>query len=462
MIRIDILPDDVLLEIFDFHATVDMTSRYYDKRRTEAWQSLVHVCRRWRSIVFGSQRRLDLKLYCSPETPVKDTLDVWPALRLVIEGAPASPSGTDNIIAALEQSGRVRHVNLNLTSQESEQVMASMQVSFPELVDLRLMSYGKTPVIPDSFLGGSAPRLQLLVLSSISFPGLSKLLSSATHLAHLDLHRIPHSGYIPPQAIVAVISVLSSLEELHLGFESFQSRPNWESQTLPPPKRSILPALSRFSFKGTTKYLEEFMTHIDSPQLVHMHITFFNRIDFECPRLGQFIGYTPTLMAPDEAHVQFYHRTASVTLRSQTSKFHRGDLLIHISCREPDRQLLSIKQVCNSAFHTLPVEDLYIEHRCLRLFWKDDAIESALWLQLLLPFTVVKNLYLSNEFALGITDALKEHVGGRMTEVLPSLQNIFVEELQPSGSLQEIILQFVAAQHLFSDHPIAISVWDKD
>ena len=61
----------------------------------------------------------------------------------------------------------------------------------------------------------------------------------------------------------------------------------------------------------------------------------------------------------------------------------------------------------------------------------------------------------------GITDALKELVGGRITEVLPSLQNIFVKGLQPSGSFQENIGQFVAARQL-SDHPIAISVWDKD
>jgi hypothetical protein len=82
-------------------------------------------------------------------------------------------------------------------------------------------------------------------------------------------------------------------------------------------------------------------------------------------------------------------------------------------------------------------------------------------LDLLLPFTAVKNLYLSKEFAPGIAAALQELVGGRITEVLPSLQNIFVEGLEPSGPFQENIGQFVAARQL-SGHPIAISVWDKD
>jgi hypothetical protein len=152
--------------------------------------------------------------------------------------------------------------------------------------------------------------------------------------------------------------------------------------------------------------------------------------------------------------------TASVTLRYRTHQ--RLSSEISISCREPDWQLSSVEQVCNSS---LPppstVEDLYIEHRYSQLVWKNDAIENTLWLQLLLPFTAVKNLYLSKEFAPGIAAALQELVGGRITEVLPSLQNIFVEGLEPSGPFQENIGQFVAARQL-SDHPIAISDWDKD
>jgi hypothetical protein len=90
----------------------------------------------------------------------------------------------------------------------------------------------------------------------------------------------------------------------------------------------------------------------------------------------------------------------------------------------------------------------------------NDAIENTLWLQLFLPFTAVKNLYLSEEFAPGIAATLQELVGGRVTEVLPSLENIFVKGLEPSGPFQKNIGQFVAARQI-SGHPIAISVWDE-
>ena len=196
-----------------------------------------------------------------------------------------------------------------------------------------------------------------------------------------------------------------------------------------------------------------------TPQLYELEITFFNQIDFDCPRLAQFINCTPKLRALDKTHVQFDDRIVRVKLQHWRSLFGLDDLRISISCREPDWQLSSIEQVCNSLLHPLStVEDLYIEHQYSQLVWKDDAIENTLWLQLFLSFTEVKNLYLSKEFAPGIAAALQELVGGRIMEVLPSLQNIFVEGLESLGPFQKNIAQFVAARQL-SDHPIAISVW---
>src|SRR6266852_2410090 len=155
MIRIDILPDDVLLEIFDFY--VRMSLMCGGKTRIEAWQSLIHVCRRWRSLVLGSPRRLNLRLCCSPETPTRDTLDIWPALPIIVDGHMAISPATDNILAALGQNNRVCRVSLfDIAGWQMEQVLAAMQVPFPELTDLRLWSRDETlPVIPDSFLGGS-------------------------------------------------------------------------------------------------------------------------------------------------------------------------------------------------------------------------------------------------------------------------------------------------------------------
>jgi hypothetical protein len=242
--RIDVLPDDILLIIFDFYMIMDLSDDG-GKAEMEAWQSLVHVCRRWRSLILASPRRLNLRLVCTPETLTRDTLDTWPALPLIVGGGMARSSSTDNIIAALEQSNRVCEVDLDLAGWQLEEVLAAMRVPFPELKYLQLFSDVSDdetlPVIPvpDSFLGGSAPRLRILELYRIPFPGLPNLLLSATQLVFLGLYDIPDSGYIPPEAMVALLSVLSSLESLSLEFRSAQSRPDWETRTLPPyPPRS--------------------------------------------------------------------------------------------------------------------------------------------------------------------------------------------------------------------------------
>jgi hypothetical protein len=146
--------------------------------------------------------------------------------------------------------------------------------------------------------------------------------------------------------------------------------------------------------------------------------------------------------------VEFDDNFAAVGLSS-------GALGITISCRAPDWQLSSIEQVRHSSLHPLfTVEVLHIENRQRQPVWKNDVIENTLWVQLLLPFTAVKNLYLKEEFAPGIVAALQELVGGRITEVLPSLRNIFVKGLEPLGPFQENI-----ARQL-SNHTITIFEWD--
>jgi hypothetical protein len=279
------------------------------------------VCRRWRSLVFGSPRRLNLHLLCTPETLTKDTLDIWPALPLLVVAGKALAANTDNVIAALGQNNRVRDVHFwDLANRHFEKVLVAMQVPFPELTSMWLMSHDKTLLaIPDSFLGGSAPRLRSFTLSGIPFPGLPKLLLSATHLVTLQHTRVPHSGYISPEAIVALISVLSSLEILSLGFESPQSRPDGEGRNIPPPERSIVLALTCICFRGVTEYLEELVTRIDTPQLDNVDITFLSHIGFDCPRLVQFIDRTPKLRALGEVWVQFDDCNAFVKLRSRTS-----------------------------------------------------------------------------------------------------------------------------------------------
>jgi hypothetical protein len=200
------------------------------------------------------------------------------------------------------------------------------------------------------------------------------------------------------------------------------------------------------------------VARIDTPGLHWLSITFFNDIDFDVPELIQFI--TRKFEAPENVHVVFDSRTACVQLRSVASNFFVFE--VNILCREPDWQLSSMAQICTMSLPYLSTtENLFIyEPAHSQLDWKD-GIENIEWLELLLPFTAVKNLYLSEQFAPRIAPALQETTGGGTTEVLSTLQNLYLEGFQPSESVQEGIAQFISARQLTS-HPVAISVWDRD
>ena len=334
-----------------------------------------------------------------------------------------------------------------------------MQQPFPELTYLSLHRdfRGDTVVVPDSFLGGSAPSLRNLSLSGIPFPGLPKLLLSATHLVDLCLDYVPHSGFISPEAMVTALSSLISLEYLTLKFQSPRSFPDQASRRPPPSTRCVLPVLTRFWFKGVTEYLEDLVACIDVPRLDKLETTFFNDIVFDAPQFMQFISRTPTSRALEKAHITLWHDDANLDVSSQTSG--DGEINVKILCRGLEWQVSSLEQVCTSCLPSLPMlEDLYIhEYPHSPLDWKDDT-ENGLWLQLLHPFTAAKNLYVSEQYVLYIGSALQELVEGRTTEVLPALQNIFLEGLESSAPVQEGIGKFVAARQA-AGRPIAVFSW---
>ena len=458
---IDILTGDVLLEILNFYL-----AKAYPFKPDNRWQKLVHVCRKWRNVIFESPRRLNLQLVCSHRTPVREMLDIWPLLPIMVHsmhpiGHSTYPTlGPDNVVAALEHNDRIRQITLTLSNSLSKSIFEATQEPFPALAALILFGVRAeaAPVIPDLFLGGSAPRLRFLLLEHILFPGLSKFLISTTDLVNLHLGCILHSGYISPEAMANCLSVLTRLYALSLEFESPRSRPNRERRPLSQLTRSVLPRLTEFHFAGVGEYLEDLVARIDSPRLVRLGINLFHQLIFDTPQLMQFITRTPELKVYDQAHVYFSNSDVRVIFPQTPSDWDNG-LKLEISCKQPEWQLSAMAQIFSSSFPQSlihKVERLYIRERSYSGFlWQDD-IENSQWLELLHPFTAVKSLHLCKEFAPRFTPSLQELIGERTTEVLPALQSLSLEELHPSGPFEDPIGKFVAARQLFN-LPIAVS-----
>jgi len=408
--------------------------------------------------------------------PCEGDVEVWPALPIAVwESFPETSleDGVENIFAALEHSDRIHEINFQrIPSSLLERYIEMMQVPFPVLTSLELMSSDDEwpPVqaaIPDSFLGGLAQRLRLLNLNGIPFPALRKLLLTATDLVKLSLWRIPHSAYVSPGALVTCLSSLVRLRSLTLGFLSPRSRPDGATRRPPPLIRAILPDLVYLEFKGTSEYLEDLVTRVDTPHLNETHVTFLNQLVFDTPRFHQFLSRAEQFESPNRADVTFDTRNVVVSLSpSMTIVDPEEDagILFRISCTDLDWQLSSVTQVCTPSLPPLStLEHLYIrlttsqrQQKQLQLDIEDDQ-----WPEFFQPFSAVKNLYLSEEIMLSVARALRELSGESVTEVLPALQDIFLEGVEPLGPVQEAIGTFVAARQLHGNL-IAVHDWDGE
>jgi len=330
-VTIDILPDDVLLKIFDYYVAEATEVGEY-----EGWQVLAHACQKWRYVVLWSPLRLNLRILCSARTPVRSKLAVWPPLPIVIAqyGRLTSKCSEDNINAALGHNDRIYKVNLAIPSSLLERVFPAMQKTFVALEDLGLNAIDDmAPVVSDSFLGGSAPHLRHLWLTRIPFPFpvLRRLLLSAPNLVILTLCDIPHSGYFSPEAMVTCLSALTRLKLLYIEFESPRSRPPREGRR-PPPTRSILPVLIDLRFIGVSEYLEDLVTRIDAPLVDFLDIKFFHQLILDTPQLVHFISRSPKLKAYDEARVIFSDSRATITLTKRDNL----EVKMGVSCKPSD------------------------------------------------------------------------------------------------------------------------------
>ena len=124
---IDILSDDIFREIFAFclRTVPDPYWFLHAWEHMKAWQGLVHVCRRWRQIIYASPLYFNLQLYCANHTPFVKKVGRWPEFPLVVRYH--IPEDEDDLIAALKHPDRIHRVDLDITSLYWGEVFELMQ-----------------------------------------------------------------------------------------------------------------------------------------------------------------------------------------------------------------------------------------------------------------------------------------------------------------------------------------------
>jgi hypothetical protein len=287
------LPEEILLEMFAFYVFGSDSN----------WQTLVHVCRRWRSIVFAAPRRLDLKLLCTSRTPARTTLDIWPALPIIVWVHGEDDRINDNVLAALEKRDRIFEVDVDqVWGGEIKELAEAMQVTFPALTHLDIYSAIDTASFPESVLGGSAPKLRSLRLVDIAFPALPNLLLSCPGLVSLSLVHIPYSEHIFAAMVDSFFS-LTRLEHLQIEVSLSQPRPDGASRRLPTLTHIpvVFPILNKLILNGEMEYLDQLLAHIEAPHLNDTRLVFFDSRSLESmhitfPALPRLLLASPGLV----------------------------------------------------------------------------------------------------------------------------------------------------------------------
>ncbi|KAH9983247.1 hypothetical protein BJV74DRAFT_627584 [Russula compacta] len=461
---IEMLPDDVLLEIFDHHRLAALD---YSLFETWEWHRLAHVCQRWRSIIFASPRRLDLRLVYTYRKPVRKTIDCWSALPISIWYPrqvlyhPLPPSDEDNVIAALQYPDRIREINLTLTRSLLAKLTPLIQDSFPMLEYLQLGSREMLEplvlpplVLPSSFLGEFTPKLRHLNLDRTAFPTLPRLLLSATDLLSLRLYEIPNAGYFSPEALVTGLDATPNLKFLEIYFLHPTSSPGQDSpRPFPRATRAALPALTEFQFKGDIEYLEDLVSRIDAPSVEHFSATLFDqRMLFELPQLAQFIGRSEALKSsPHQTSIWLWQRGFSITHHSGHPS-PGGAFQLQISCYELAQQVTLLTHICKQLSLLLSsVERLDIEaDPALPNAW--DETDTTQWLELLSPFSQVRKLELIGTLVTSISSALGQSAGKLGREVLPSLRDLHLRDTFISPPIESSIAAIRLSSHTVSVH----------
>ena len=448
------LPEDILLEIFDFYRLEEEQSRSWhnprDLREQEypwGWHRLAHVCRKWRHVISMSSRRLDLRILCTGRAPIETILSSWPNLPLWVRYRDRKSKSLPNtVMIALRRLHRVCEIDLVLPSLLIGPIIEIIQEPLQALEYIQITAEratGPPMVVREALLGGSAPLLRQMTLDGIAFPfpSIRQVLLSTKNLVQLNLSNIPNDVYFSPDDLVTGLTTLVQLQQLAVGFLSPTSSP-LASMTRPP-QRTTLPSLTYLCFRGETEYLEEFVARVDLPALGGFYADLFNDVFFEIPQLCQFIPHLNQLRSSTSISIE--HSRESVCLHFyQDNEAGFGECVLSILCERLDWQLSSVAQIASQLSPFLPsVDYLYINVDADAHFSAEERdVDASQWLELFRPFTHVTKVCVMNDLVPDIAQALA--MENLVAGVLPELTLLRLLGYHSSPSAAKAAEQFIA------------------
>ena len=468
---IHILDDDSLLIIFFFCRLVlfaeDEVDYLFDFHREECvhgrwWYKLIHICSRWRYLVFASASYLRLCLVCTYGTPVADVLAHSPPLPLIIDYRTREFAAEDEegIILALQHRDRVCRINLDIPMPNVQKVLLTMDDVFPTLEYLNigpLIKDNMCSVLPKTF---QAPHLRHLILFNFAIPIRSPSLTTAVGLVTLYLDWIHQSAYFPPNDLLQRLSLMPQLEVLGIGFHSPVPNREVEMQLLDTPTMThiTLPNLRWFYFRGISAYLEALLPRMTTPLLEKLEIIFFNQLTFSFTHFLQFISTRENLrfhstdfwFTPRALGMEVYpdHGAKTYALR------------VDVLCAHLDWQVASAAQISDAlrtAFSAVERITLRYRRRFARLEDRKNAADRTHWRELLRSFGNVKTLRVADDdLIMPVSNCLRPDDEESPMELLPELKELKYGNITSRSDTGLEFTSFIDAREK-AGHPVTLT-----
>ncbi len=468
--KLDIFPGDILLEVFDFCRLGARAGETQDDENfLNWWHELVHVCQRWRQLIFTSLHRLNVQLLCTCETPSRNKLGCWPSIPITLNVKGLrnlNPTEEDNLSTAFEHADRVCSVTLNVTQRQLRKVVKMMLKPFPVLKHLRVKTFNGSML---SFPSGFPPGLRELDLSGTFPPPLPSILSLLSDLVHLHLHDLPMIGHVSPEAMVTGLAVMTKLESLTIEFE-FISHGRCPLPAQDFGAQAVLPTLTQFQFRGVHEYLKDLVAKLDTPRLFDLTVIIVNMCTWphysvvqQFPQLFQFIG-----RAEDLKLAQFRHARAEIHDSCSFIRFDNaqtgqhpiqltlgevklGSSPLYYNQLQPIEALLSQASAIISSVQHLSITQLHQRTKCAT-YW-----DCAKWLRFLQVhlFDDVETLHIGRQFTDHFVHVLNGLSNELVAEVLPALHLLNFEG-KPQKMVKQLLIQFIEKRRSIGRPPLTV------
>ena len=383
------LPDEVLLDIFDFYRQgVDSYDQWREKY---VWLDLAHACRRWRAVIFASSLRLDLGITVGPTKPDGIETILSGPLPILIDYKGMYEETTSNALwrmrAALKHHDRVRGIFFEGTSAWLNEFFRATNHSFPILERLTLgLTYGDELKLPDTFLGGqdlSDLHLRHLKLKRFSLRSIIRFLSSTSTLTGLHLEVDTAFGISPETSLLACLQGMPCLSSLDLTISLKSPSP------VSTPGHKDIVTLSKlicFHYIGHSVFLDGVVAGLSAPSLRDLSMEFSDAIMFPIVHLTRFITET-------EEHYHVVHVTFH-ELRFRLSLLTRPEYFTH---RKPKSRQSRIPRCSPESIMRISdyllMKLFTVQELCVNVaFAKMDAEDCILWRRFYQQFPSVKVL----------------------------------------------------------------------